>query len=151
MLDADTILTETISALKNQDTFFTSQLSENLLLRYEERKVTKVIQLMRYLNGQYTSEESSDLLLLQSLQRFGTTLSTRLFTIPQQKETNNNDCCDDDISIVEGESSNQSVNILSGPTFADRLKKRLTESHCTKIAPSLSSSLERASKNSNFL
>ena len=73
LIAADT--TETIGALIDQNTDFTTQLAESLQPRYDQRKLSKPLELPYYLSGCKSRVESSDLIL----QRYATTLLTRLF------------------------------------------------------------------------
>ena len=145
LMTADTIISETISALNSKNTCFPMQLAEHLSVRYEQRKMTNALQLMRYLDGRQTQEESSTLTL--SIQRFATMLSTRLFGVsvlevepPSQRNDNTGgDSSDtDDVTIVESENTQEAdIDALS---FAEMLNKKLNETYCESAQSASSAS-----------
>ena len=129
LLAADTVMTETIGALIDQNTDFTTQLAESLQTRYDQRKLSKPLELLYYLSGCKSRVESSDLIL----QRYATTLLTRLFgpsiecSSTNQIEADRRDRSEDhECEIVED---------LTGISFAEKLSKKLSEASYIQSAP----------------
>ena len=77
-MTADTIMKETIFTLDERNTDITSQLAENLQMRYGERKLKNILKLMYYLDGLKNQVEYFDL----ELQRYATMLLNHLFGAP---------------------------------------------------------------------